>query len=29
VVTGNPLGGYWMHRVEELYAKYTRPFYFK
>jgi hypothetical protein len=21
--------GYWMHRVEELYAKYTRPFYFK
>ena len=20
VVTGNPLGGYWMHRVEELYA---------
>ena len=29
VVTGNPLGGYWMHRVEELYAKYTRPFYMK
>jgi hypothetical protein len=29
VVTGNPLGGYWMHRVEELYSKYTRPFYFK
>jgi hypothetical protein len=29
VVTGNPLGGYWMHRVEELYAKYKRPFYFK
>ena len=29
VVTGNPLGGYWMHRVEELYAKYSRPFYFK
>ncbi len=28
-VSGNPLGGYWMHRVEELYAKYTRPFYFK
>ena len=28
-VMGNPLGGYWMHRVEELYAKYTRPFYFK
>ena len=29
VVMGNPLGGFWMHRVEELYAKYTRPFYFK
>ena len=29
VVTGNPLGGYWMHKVEELYAKYTRPFYLK
>jgi hypothetical protein len=29
VVTGSPLGGYWMHRVEELYGKYTRPFYFK
>jgi hypothetical protein len=29
VVQGNPLGGYWMNRVEELYAKYTRPFYFK
>jgi hypothetical protein len=29
VVTGNPLGGYWMHRVEQLYSKYTRPFYFK
>ena len=29
VVMGNPLGGYWMHRVEELYAKYARPFYFK
>jgi hypothetical protein len=28
-VTGNPIGGYWMHRVEELYGKYTRPFYFK
>jgi hypothetical protein len=28
-VTGTPLGGYWMHRVEDLYAKYTRPFYFK
>jgi len=28
-VSGNPLGGYWMHRVEELYVKYTRPFYFK
>ena len=28
-VTGNPLGGYWMHRVEDLYAKYARPFYFK
>jgi hypothetical protein len=24
-----PLGGYWMKRVEQLYAKYTRPFYFK
>ena len=20
-------GGYWMHRVEDLYAKFTRPFY--
>jgi hypothetical protein len=29
VVSGNPLGGYWMHRVEQLYSKYTRPFYFK
>jgi hypothetical protein len=29
VVTPGPLGGYWMHRVEELYAKYTRPFYFR
>jgi hypothetical protein len=29
VVTGTPLGGYWMHRVEELYVKYARPFYFK
>jgi hypothetical protein len=29
VVTGNPIGGYWMHRVEDLYAKYARPFYFK
>ena len=29
VVPGSPLGGYWMHRVEELYSKYTRPFYFK
>ena len=28
-VVGNPLGGYWMHRVEQLYSKYTRPFYFK
>jgi len=28
-VTGNPIGGYWMHRVEEVYAKYTRPFSFK
>ena len=28
-VSGNPWGGFWMHRVEELYAKYTRPFYMK
>ena len=27
VVQGNPFGGYWMHRVEELYAKFQRPFY--
>ena len=29
VVTGTPLGGYWMHRVEDLYVKFARPFYFK
>lgn len=25
-VTSQP-GGYWMHRVEDIYAKYKRPFY--
>ncbi len=24
-----PIGGFWMKRVENLYAKYTRPFYIK
>jgi len=28
-VTGTSLGGYWMHPVEQLYAKYKRPFYFR
>jgi hypothetical protein len=28
-VTGNPLGGYWMKRVEDVYTKFSRPFYFK
>jgi hypothetical protein len=26
-VTGTPFGGYWMHRVEELYAKFKRPYW--
>lgn len=26
-VAPGPFGGYWMHRVEDLYAKYKRPFY--
>jgi hypothetical protein len=26
-VTGNPFGGYWMTRVEDLYAKFKRPYY--
>lgn len=26
-VTGTPVGGYWMKRVEDLYAKFKRPFY--
>jgi hypothetical protein len=26
-VTGSPVGGYWMKRVEDLYAKFKRPFY--
>ena len=26
-VQGTPFGGYWMHRVEELYAKFKRPFW--
>ena len=26
-VQGNPFGGYWMHRVEEVYAKFKRPYY--
>jgi hypothetical protein len=25
-ITSQP-GGYWMHRVEDLYAKFKRPFY--
>ncbi|HUP62864.1 MAG TPA: hypothetical protein VNA69_20895 [Thermoanaerobaculia bacterium] len=28
-VTGTPLGGFWMRRVEDLYAKFKRPFYSK
>jgi hypothetical protein len=27
VVQGTPFGGYWMHRVEELYGKFRRPFW--
>ena len=26
-VTGSPVGGYWMKRVEDLYAKFKRPYY--
>jgi hypothetical protein len=26
-VTGTPLGGFWMKKVEDLYAKFKRPFY--
>jgi hypothetical protein len=26
-VTGSPAGGYWMKRVEDLYAKFKRPYY--
>ncbi len=26
-VMGNPFGGFWMHRVEDLYKKFKRPFY--
>jgi len=26
-VQGTSFGGYWMHRVEELYAKFKRPFW--
>jgi len=26
-VTGTPFGGFWMHRVEDLFAKFTRPFW--
>lgn len=29
VVTGNPFGGFWMTRVENLYKKFTRPFWSK
>lgn len=27
VVSGSPFGGFWMKRVEDLYAKFKRPFY--
>ena len=26
-VTGTPMGGFWLHKVEDIYAKYKRPFY--
>lgn len=26
-VTGSPFGGFWMKRVEDLYAKFKRPYY--
>jgi hypothetical protein len=26
-VTGTPMGGFWMHKVEDIYAKFKRPFY--
>jgi len=26
-VTGTPFGGFWMKRVEDLYAKFKRPYY--
>ena len=26
-VAPTPMGGYWMHRVEDLYAKFKRPYY--
>lgn len=26
-VTPSPFGGFWMHRVEDLYKKFKRPFY--
>lgn len=28
-VTGNPFGGFWMYRVEDLYTKFARPFWSK
>lgn len=27
--SGSPFGGYWMKRVEDLYAKYKRPFWIR
>jgi hypothetical protein len=26
-VAPSPMGGYWMHKVEDLYAKFKRPYY--
>ena len=26
-VTGTPVGGFWMHKVEDLYVKFKRPYY--
>lgn len=26
-VTGTPMGGFWLHKVEDLYAKFKRPYY--
>lgn len=29
VVAGTPFGGFWMHRVGDLYARFKRPYYSK